>query len=80
VIILSEYGFCPSCGKVKEDKTLSHCELCYKQERSDYEKVRDYVRKHPNSNAMDVARKTDVDISKIMKYIKNKALSFAIKN
>lgn len=74
VLQLSEYGFCSSCGKVKEDQSLTHCIECYKRERSDYEMVREYIRKTPNSNAMNVAQGTGVDISKITKYIKEKAL------
>lgn len=74
VLHLSEYGFCSSCGKVKEDQSLTHCMECYKKERSDYEMVREYIRKNPNSNAMNVAQGTGVDISKVMNYIKEKSL------
>ncbi|MCQ6277148.1 hypothetical protein JMM81_19935 [Bacillus sp. V3B] len=71
---MSQRGFCSSCGKLTENQSLSYCVECSQKERSDYEKVRDYIRKNPNSNAMNVAQGTGVDISKIMNYIKEKAL------
>ena len=67
-------GFCPNCGKLIEDKSLSYCIDCYKNERSDYDQVRDYIRNNPNSNAMDVAKGTGIDISTISKFIKEKTL------
>lgn len=67
---MDELGFCPQCGNVKESPSLPYCLSCFEEERTDYRKIRNFLQKNPYSNAMEIARGTDVKIERILNYIK----------
>lgn len=48
-------------------------------EKESIDKVKNYLRSHPNSNAMQIAMATGVSISKISKYIREGTLTEATK-
>jgi hypothetical protein len=48
---------------------------CQAGDRDDYKVVRDYLRAHPNSNAMQVSNATGVSVSKILRYIRTGSLT-----
>lgn len=61
---------CESCGRPipPEEEFCSHC---FSAEIDDYRIVKNYLRAHPNSNAMQIANATGVSVSKIVKYIRS---------
>jgi hypothetical protein len=44
-------------------------------ELDEYRIVRNYLRSHPNSNAMQIANATGISISNILRYIKSGSLT-----
>lgn len=65
---------CPYCGKALQ-KYEFFCEDCGKDEFIHYRVVKDYLRKYPNSNAMQVANATGISVSKILQYIREGSLA-----
>ncbi|NGQ96868.1 hypothetical protein G3578_17015 [Brevibacillus sp. SYP-B805] len=66
--------FCKECGSALQPGEV-FCKTCYSHERDEYRIVKEYLRTHPNSNAMQIANETGISISKIMKYIRNGSLT-----
>jgi hypothetical protein len=67
-------GFCKICGSPKQAKE-EFCPACHQGDLDDYKIVRNYLRAHPNSNAMQVSNATGISISKILRYVRNGSLS-----
>ncbi|MGO0062433.1 hypothetical protein ACTID9_20825 [Brevibacillus fluminis] len=65
---------CPYCGNELQ-KHEFFCADCGQDEFICYRAVKDYLRKHPNSNAMQVANATGISISKILQYIREGSLA-----
>jgi hypothetical protein len=65
---------CNACGSA-----IPHgeefCRTCYSNDMDDYRIVKNYLRAHPNSNAMQIANATGISVSKIMKYIRSGSLT-----
>ncbi|USG67056.1 hypothetical protein NDK47_07125 [Brevibacillus ruminantium] len=66
--------FCEQCG-LPIPLTESGCKSCALEELDEYRIVREYLRLHPNSNAMQIANTTGISISRILRYIKNGSLT-----
>lgn len=67
-------NFCSVCSlPTAEHQSL--CPECMEKEMSDYQKVREYLRKHPLANAMQIANETGISISKITQFVRNGALT-----
>jgi len=65
---------CQKCGNIKpagEDV----CRICSYSDRDEYHIVRDFLRNHPNSNAMQIANATGISVSKILRYIRTGSLT-----
>ncbi|MBU9722285.1 MULTISPECIES: hypothetical protein [Bacillaceae] len=60
---------CSNCGSKKEDSAQEYCDECGK-EYSNYNMVKEFIRNNPNTNAIEVANETGLDLSKIMKFLK----------
>jgi recombinational DNA repair protein RecR len=67
-------GICHICGNIMQPND-GFCRTCYQNERDEYKIVRNYLRKNPNSNAMQIANATGIPISNILRYIKNGTLT-----
>jgi NAD-dependent DNA ligase len=65
---------CPYCGNALQ-KYEFFCEQCAQDEFLCYRAVKDYLRKYPSSNAMQIANATGISVSKILQYIKNGSLA-----
>jgi predicted transposase YbfD/YdcC len=65
---------CHRCGNIIHANDVC-CQTCYQSEMDDYKIVRDYLRSHPNSNAMQIANATGISISNILRYIKDGSLT-----
>ncbi|MGQ7278927.1 hypothetical protein ACT91Q_13220 [Brevibacillus thermoruber] len=65
---------CSQCGHPiplheSSGPTCMQCKL------DEYRIVRNYLRSHPNSNAMQIANATGISISNILRYIKSGSLT-----
>lgn len=65
---------CDKCGSIMQANDVN-CQNCCQIEMDEYKIVREYLRTHPNSNAMQVANATGISISNILKYIKDGSLT-----
>jgi hypothetical protein len=65
---------CDKCGSIIQANDAI-CQYCCQIEMDEYKIVRDYLRRYPNSNAMQIANATGISISNILKYIKNGSLT-----
>jgi len=61
---------CAICSRSKESPAEKLCSQCKESEMQIFQAVRDYLSKHPFSNAMQIANETGIPISKITKFIK----------
>lgn len=69
-----ELEFCSKCGRLSENIKLDLCPNCLEDERNEFQKIRDYLKSHPRSSAMDIALATNIPINKITRYIKDNSL------
>ncbi|MCI0183123.1 MAG: hypothetical protein OWR52_06640 [Acidibacillus sp.] len=60
---------CPKCKQIHIGAS-ELCFACIKLEEVDFSSVSDYLHHHPNANADEVAKETNVDIHLVMKWIK----------
>lgn len=65
---------CVKCGSPMNPRETA-CQICGHSEMDEYRIIREYVRNHPHSNAMQVANATGISISKIVRYIKEGSLT-----
>ncbi|MBO4497747.1 MAG: hypothetical protein IJL07_11630 [Lachnospiraceae bacterium] len=63
---------CKHCNKSFPSRTYtSTCENCKALDREIYEKIKDYLDKYPNSNAIRVAEGLGIKASLILKYVED---------
>ncbi|MBU8906009.1 hypothetical protein [Desertibacillus haloalkaliphilus] len=70
----NDYGFCAACGNVKEDQSSSLCNQC---SLAEYATIKEYIRKNPHANAMDIANHTGISIDRIVRHIKGGAFTYS---
>lgn len=61
---------CKRCGHVFTYTGKSLCMTCLTEEQEDFEKVREFLFKHPNSTTIEVSDATDVEIKVITRFLK----------
>jgi len=66
---------CVICSRSKESPAEELCTQCKESEMHVFRTVRDYLSKHPISNAMQIANETGNPISKITKFIKEGSIT-----
>ncbi|MFA1822260.1 hypothetical protein ACDX78_19110 [Virgibacillus oceani] len=70
---MKNYGSCMYCGKI-DHLTNELCEDCFTEEMDNVKKIKEILAKHPNSNAMEIAQKTNISIDRITRLIKRGTL------
>jgi uncharacterized protein len=61
---------CRRCGNIYNYNGTVVCNHCSQQEQEDFDKVRDYLFEHPNSQAAEISRDTGVDLKVISRFLK----------
>ncbi|MFG6495423.1 hypothetical protein P8610_08705 [Fictibacillus sp. UD] len=61
---------CPQCGKLFVKYIREQCDVCFREEEQDYDKVYRYIRRSENRNA------TIIDVSDATKVSENKIIYF----
>jgi uncharacterized protein len=61
---------CRRCGKVYNFNGFAVCPNCTRQEQEDFDKIRDYLFKHPNSSALEVSQATGLELKVITRFQK----------
>ncbi|MDE5414054.1 hypothetical protein [Alkalihalobacterium chitinilyticum] len=68
---MNNFGFCVECGKVKENKQISHCNECHSRHREVFHEIKLYLMKYPSATAMDIANNTNVKVEQVMHFIRD---------
>lgn len=69
---------CRFCGKIfLSHSKKSTCKGCQKLEDAEFEKIKDYLLAHPNSNAIDISEDLDMSPLDIIRYIDEGRLSIS---
>ncbi|NLW47348.1 MAG: MerR family transcriptional regulator [Firmicutes bacterium] len=61
---------CKRCGKIYNYTGGAVCNNCLRQEQEDFEKIREYLFKNPNSSTADVSEATGVELKVISRFLK----------
>ncbi|MCR5153441.1 MAG: hypothetical protein K6B75_01200 [Lachnospiraceae bacterium] len=63
-------NICIYCGKMFNDRKPSYvCKDCIPKDEEFFQKITDYLKKYPNSNAMQIAEGLEVSALEIIRYI-----------
>ncbi|MHB8983998.1 MAG: MerR family transcriptional regulator [Carboxydocellales bacterium] len=61
---------CPRCGKLFVVISKDICPDCAGQDEAMFEKVRTYIKAHPECDMQEVSEKTEVPVEKILLYLR----------
>ncbi len=61
---------CKRCGKIYNYTGSAVCTNCLRQEQEDFEKIREYLFKNPNSSAAEVSEALGIEIKVISRFLK----------
>jgi len=79
-VISVEIRNCSRCGRIYVYDGFKLCIDCRKEDEEDFQKVKDYLEDHPNSNVMKVSKATNVDSKKIIEFLKEGRLEIRSEN
>lgn len=71
------FSNCPRCGKLFNFINSPVCDNCRKEEEEIFDRVRAYVKEHPNSNINKISQETEVSQKKILKYVREGKLELS---
>ncbi|MCX7796160.1 MAG: MerR family transcriptional regulator [bacterium] len=66
---------CKECGKLFLKVASDICPECQRKEEEDFNKVKEYLKEHPNANLSEIMEATGVGENKISKFIRAGRLS-----
>lgn len=61
---------CKRCGKIYNYTGSAVCNNCLRQEQEDFEKIRDYLFRNPNSSAAEVSEALGIELKVISRFLK----------
>ncbi|MGE5607167.1 MAG: MerR family transcriptional regulator [Bacteroidota bacterium] len=61
---------CKRCGKIYNYMGSAVCNNCLQQEQEDFEKIREYLFKNPNSSTAEVSEATGIELKVISRFLK----------
>lgn len=69
---------CLRCGKLFTDRGHPYCTDCLKENQADFEKVREYLKEHPNASVVEVSQATGVPTQRIFDFVRQGRLVLSI--
>ncbi|MGC8971094.1 MAG: MerR family transcriptional regulator [bacterium] len=66
---------CKECGRLFVKTSSDICPECQKKEEEDFNRVKEYLKTHPNAKLQDIVDATGVSEAKVSKFIKAGRLS-----
>jgi len=66
---------CKSCGRLFNKILSEKCNVCVKEEEEAFFTIRDYLKEHKRASANEVADATEIELSLIIKFIREGRLS-----
>lgn len=67
---LVDFGFCPECGKIRENRKLPFCQSCYEFYSADLANIKTFLKENPGASALDIVKATEVKIERILYFIR----------
>lgn len=61
---------CKRCGKIYNYTGSAVCNNCLRQEQEDFEKIREYLFRNPNSSAAEVSEALGIELKVISRFLK----------
>lgn len=61
---------CKRCGKIYNYTGSGVCNNCLQQEQGDFEKIREFLFKNPNSSVAEVSEATGIELKVISRFLK----------
>ena len=61
---------CPECDKLFTYITINLCPACQKIDEEQFQKARKYLRENPNKNIAELARETEIEERKIVRWVR----------
>ena len=71
---MNDQTVCLTCGYPMNPKEAV-CPICGENIHEEYLVIRNYIKKYPNSNAMQIANATGISVSQILRFIKDGSLT-----
>jgi flagellar operon protein (TIGR03826 family) len=62
---------CPKCGMIFPYQGRNLCKNCLEEEEKEFEKVREYVRKHRGASVIEVSEATEVEEETIVQFLRD---------
>lgn len=61
---------CPDCGKIFAYTNINLCPVCIQAEEEEFQRVKEYLYKNPQTGVHDLAEVTEVEEYKILRWLK----------
>lgn len=71
---MGDFKYCKNCGTLFTSYGSKICPECMDKEEDEFRIVRDYIWDNPGGNMKQVAEATEVDLEKIMKWLREERL------
>lgn len=66
---------CVRCGRIFRKVSLPFCPACVKLDQEEFERVRRYLKEHPNATVVEVSEETDVPVNRIYGWVREGRLT-----
>ena len=77
---MSDLRNCSRCGRIFGYVGRPICSYCIEEEEDEFKKVKDYLYDYPGSTVFEVSDATDVEVEKIMRFLREERLQISSEN
>ncbi len=77
---MGDFKYCKNCGTLFTSYGSKICPECTDKEEDEFRIVRDYIWDNPGGNMKQVSEATEVDLEKIMKWLREERLILKMEN
>lgn len=61
---------CKHCKKIFQSRIRQFsCEACREKDKEMFDQIEDYLKKYPNSNALQIAEGLEIDVYEVLKFM-----------
>lgn len=71
---------CSNCGKIYSYDGFNTCKQCRKDQEEAFQRVKDYIYKHPGADISEVSEATEVESKEIIEFLKQGRLEIKDEN
>lgn len=77
---MSDLRNCSRCGRLFGYSGRPICSYCIEEEEDEFKKVKEYLYDYPGSTVYDVSEATNVEVDKIMRFLREERLQVSSDN